>query len=44
MMVLTITKVSNSTSSSFRLLDRAHAIWMLCANSLDVASLWNPGI
>jgi hypothetical protein len=42
-MVLTFTKVANFASSSFRPLDRAHAIQTLRANSLDVASLWNLG-
>jgi hypothetical protein len=41
-MVSTFTKVANFSSSSFKPLDRAHAIKILCANSLDATSLWNP--
>jgi hypothetical protein len=44
MMVSTFTKVANFASSLLRPLDRAHAIKMLRANSLDAASLWNLGI
>ncbi len=39
-----IHKSCKFASSSFRPLDRAQAIKMLHANSLDVTSLWNPRI
>ncbi len=39
--ISTFRNVAKFVSSSFRPLNRAHAICTLCANSLDVVLLWN---